>query len=241
MSIASASERRTARGASSARSVGTGTGRSACARRRLVCSAGVAAPSRVGEGPLVEERRRAIGQMPSALAVDVDQVRLEPVAIDGTQHGIGRADAHLVLRRSASGEDADAQALAHLGRLGRPVADEFDLVCQLDTEPREHLGPDAVAERADIGRLGVPVGHDEVGVQLADRGAPDAQPLQAGGVDQASGMVAGRVAEHAARVLIGERLEAIRCGLVRRHARSDLGWASRRAPGWPTGPPRRCA
>ena len=67
------------------------------------------------------------------------------------------------------------------------------------------------------------LGDDEVGVPLADRGAADPQPLEAGGVDQPAGVVAGRVAEDAARVLVGERLGRDPLRLVGRHAGGDRG------------------
>ena len=58
----------------------------------------------------LQERGRPVGQMPAALAVDVQQVRLEAIAIDGAEHGLGRRDADLVLGRATAGEDPDAHA-----------------------------------------------------------------------------------------------------------------------------------
>src|SRR5262245_5546482 len=56
------------------------------------------------------------GQVPVPIAVDVDQVRLEALPIDGAQHRLGRRDADLVLGRLAAGEDPDSQAAAPAGR-----------------------------------------------------------------------------------------------------------------------------
>ena len=54
-----------------------------------------------------------------------------------------------------------------------PVADEHDLGLELDPEPPGDLGPDELAEPADVGRRALPVVDEEVGVLLADRGAAD--------------------------------------------------------------------
>ena len=66
-----------------------------------------------GQAGRPQLRGRACRQMPAPLAVDVDQVRLVALAVDGAQHRFGGRDAHLVLGRLAAGEDADPQAPAH--------------------------------------------------------------------------------------------------------------------------------
>jgi hypothetical protein len=71
-----------------------------------------------GQSPTLRQLRRWTGwQQPVSGAVDVHHVRLVPIAVDGAQHGLGRRDADLVLRRPATGEDPDPQppSLAHAG------------------------------------------------------------------------------------------------------------------------------
>jgi hypothetical protein len=60
--------------------------------------------------PARQRGRRTGRQVPAAVAADVDEVRLEPIAVDGSQHRLGGRDTHLVLGRATAGEDADPLA-----------------------------------------------------------------------------------------------------------------------------------
>ena len=111
MSIASASERRAARGARRIRLRDGRQGRCARLQPRGVRRRGVD-PQQAGQAGRSQLGGRAGGQMPAPLAIDVDQVRLVALAVDGAQDRFGRRDAHLVLGRLAAGEDAHPQASA---------------------------------------------------------------------------------------------------------------------------------
>src|SRR5574338_248328 len=105
---------------------------------------------------------------------------------------------------------------------GRPIADELDLVLQVDAEPLGDGPAHVIPDGAHVGGSpGPPVGDDEVRVQRAHLGRADAMALQAGGVDEPPGMVAGRVAEDAARVLVGQWLRRLALRLVLGDARGD--------------------
>ena len=81
---------------------------------------GAGGPDEAGERlPILQSRRRALGQHPAPFAVDVHQVRLIAVAVDVPQHGLGRRNAHLVLGRPTTGEDPDPQPIAHCGNPGQ--------------------------------------------------------------------------------------------------------------------------
>ena len=126
--------------------------------------AGLAAPTRpASEAPAAELRGRPVGQHPAPVAVDVDEVRLEAVAVDRAQHRLGRRDAHLVLGRAASGEDADAQP-AHARGSGQSPTNSISYA-QLDAEPVRHGRAHVVAERADVGGAAAAIGDDEVRVE----------------------------------------------------------------------------
>ena len=58
----------------------------------------------------------------------------------------------------------------------------------------------------DPRRVACAVIDDEIGVLGRDRGAADAEALQAGRLDQPRGMVAGRVGEHRAAAPLPDRL-----------------------------------
>ena len=148
-SIASASERTAARAASRS-SPSRRRARGPCVRRRATSSAGARGAEEPGQRRAVAEQRgRAVGQQPAPVAVDVDQVRLEPIAVDRPQDRLGRRDAHLVLGRAAAGEDADPQTRLMPVPL-RPVADELDLVPELDAEPFRDRRAHVIAEGADV-------------------------------------------------------------------------------------------
>src|SRR5687768_2415339 len=66
----------------------------------------------------------------------------------------------------------------------RPVADERDLVGQPDPVPPIDLGPDTVAQAADIVGRALAVVDDEVGVLLAHARAALALALEPGLIDQ---------------------------------------------------------
>src|SRR6185503_7032536 len=105
-----------------------------------------------------------------------------------------------------------------------PVTDELYRVRDIDPESLADRGADAIAQRSNVSRTAAAIGDDEVGVERADAGSADAQPLQAGRVDEAACMVARRVAEDAPGVLVGERLGRHALGLVLRHqVRDRLG------------------
>src|SRR5205823_8415430 len=108
------------------------------------------------------------------------------------------------------------------GGLLFPGTHELDLVPQLDAETRGDRLPDMIAKHPNVCCQGAAVGDDEICVQRADLRAPDAKSLEPGCLDKAAGMVAGRVAEDASRVLIRERLRRAALRLVLVHAPHDL-------------------
>ena len=190
-SIASASERTAARGArrSSPRGDRPASGPHAV-RRRATSSLGLAAPTRpASEVPSPSCGAGPSGSMPAPFAIDVDEVRLEAIAVDRAQHRLGRRHAHLVLGRPASGEDADPQP-GHAFGLRVPRRRRTRSRSASSTPNRSAtVGAHVVAERPDVGGAAAAVGDDEVRVEVLTLRAAEPVALQAGGLDEPPGMV----------------------------------------------------
>ena len=204
-----------------------------------------------GQRPRAELGRRTVRQQPAPVAIDVDEEGLEPLAVDGAQHRVGRCDADLVLGGAPAGEDADADAwrrsCAHQAAgWGRPAPrapqSPTNSISYWSSTPCAvgHGGAHVVADRAHVGGRSPAVDDDEVGVHGADLRRSDAEALQPGGVDQPARMVVGRIAKDAARVLIGERLRRLALRLVGGDPRRDLaGIAGGQLDGTPRARSRR--
>ncbi len=121
-SMASASERTATRGATPPCAVAAGSCASWRPRRYPTSSAGVMAPRVPASDCEPSSGAGPVRQEPATVTIDVDEKRLEPIAIDCPQHGLGRRDADLVLCRSATGEDPDPKALLAHVPASLPVA-----------------------------------------------------------------------------------------------------------------------
>ena len=165
-SIDSARERTAARGGEVIVAGGArpASGRRACEGGRPPRSGSRRRRGRASERPVAELRGRALGQHPAPLSVDVDEIRLEAVAVDRAQHRLGRRDAHLVLCRAASGEDRRPRNRLMRCGSGQSPTNSISYA-QLDAEPIRHRGSHVVAERADVGGAAAAIGDDEVRVE----------------------------------------------------------------------------
>src|SRR4051812_3878675 len=90
-----------------------------------------------------------------------------------------------------------------------PPSPDRDLALQLDVEAFLDAAAHQVHEAEHVAGAGAGLHHDVVGVAVADLGAADARPRQAGLLDHRRGAEAARVLEDAARRLEAERLRRL--------------------------------
>jgi hypothetical protein len=178
-SIASASDRTALRAASAPARAG---GRAPAPRR---ATAGARPPRRRRRAQqpgqaltALELRRRAAGQDPATLAVDVDEVGLVPIAVDGAQDRLGRGDADLVLGRAPAREDPDPQPLGHGATFAQSPTNSISYSSSTPNRSATTARTCSPSGAHVGGATAATLGHDEVRVERADPRLPMRWPFR---------------------------------------------------------------
>ena len=146
----------------------------------------------------------------------IHAMRIDAAALEAGEHGGAAHQRYLALGRHAAEQHGDLAEFVRVRDAPQPIAIVREL--HIASPTIRHFGRQRAAmrsrhfllhlpdQRLDVAGGGLALVQDEIRVLGRHHGAADAQALEARALDQARGMVAGRIGEHRAAAPLADGL-----------------------------------